>query len=146
MSALNGRYDHLLNKARNALRGGRDTWAVQSTGEKVAVALVLNRSDWLHCRSHRARRAGMDQHDPSGCAPACRRGGRMTRSKSIAMAGTYILAAVLLVTPSVQGMALDTIEVVAESAVKGMLQPFWTFEHGKCFTLDRFDPTCPRCL
>jgi len=47
MSALNGRYDHLLNKARNAMRGGRDAWAVQSTGEKVAVALVLNRSDWL---------------------------------------------------------------------------------------------------
>jgi hypothetical protein len=47
MSALNGRYDHLLNKARNAMRGGHDAWAVQSTGEKVAVALVLNRSDWL---------------------------------------------------------------------------------------------------
>jgi hypothetical protein len=47
MSALNGRYDHLLIKARNAKRGGHDAWAVQSTGEKVAVALVLNRADWL---------------------------------------------------------------------------------------------------
>lgn len=40
-------YRHLLAKARDAQRGGRDAWAVQSTGEKVAVALVLNRADWL---------------------------------------------------------------------------------------------------
>ena len=33
--------------AQDAKRGGRDAWAVQSTGEKVAVALVLNRADWL---------------------------------------------------------------------------------------------------
>jgi hypothetical protein len=29
------------------MRCGRSAWAVQSTGEKVAVALVLNRADWL---------------------------------------------------------------------------------------------------
>ena len=70
----------------------------------------------------------------------------MTRSKSVAMAGTCILAAVLLVMPSVQAMALDAIETVAKSAVKGLLQPFWPFEHGKCSPLSRFDPTCPQCL
>lgn len=37
----------LLSKARDAKRGGRDAWSVMSTGEKVAVALVLNRPDWL---------------------------------------------------------------------------------------------------
>ncbi len=47
MGEENGRYQHLLNKARDAKRGGQDAWAVQSTGEKVAVALVLNRADWL---------------------------------------------------------------------------------------------------
>ncbi|HVJ09441.1 MAG TPA: hypothetical protein VM554_13765 [Acidisarcina sp.] len=47
MSILNDRYKHLLNKARSAKRGGHDAWAAQSTGEKVAVALVLNRADWL---------------------------------------------------------------------------------------------------
>ena len=40
-------YNHLLRKARDAAKGGRDAWAVQSTGEHVAVALVLNRADWL---------------------------------------------------------------------------------------------------
>ena len=40
-------YRQLLNKARDAKLGGFDAWSVQSTGEKVAVALVLNRADWL---------------------------------------------------------------------------------------------------
>jgi hypothetical protein len=40
-------YEHLFRKAHDAKRGGHEVWAVQSTGEKVAVALVLNRADWL---------------------------------------------------------------------------------------------------
>jgi hypothetical protein len=47
MDESKSRYDHLLRKADDAKRGGHDAWAVQSTGEKVAVALVLNRADWL---------------------------------------------------------------------------------------------------
>lgn len=47
MSTQNDRYEHLLRKAREAKRGGHDAWVVQSTGEKVAVALVLNRANWL---------------------------------------------------------------------------------------------------
>jgi hypothetical protein len=38
-------YHHLLNKARDAKRGGSEAWRVMSTGEKVAVALVLNRPE-----------------------------------------------------------------------------------------------------
>jgi hypothetical protein len=44
---MNDRYEHLFRKSRDAKRGGHDAWTVQSTGEKVAVALVLNRADWL---------------------------------------------------------------------------------------------------
>ena len=44
---MNDRYEHLLRKARDAKTHGYEAWAVQSTGEKVAVALVLNRADWL---------------------------------------------------------------------------------------------------
>lgn len=36
-----------LGKAEDAATGGYDAWVVQSTGEKVAVALALNRADWL---------------------------------------------------------------------------------------------------
>lgn len=44
---MNARYEHLLHKSQDAKRGGHDAWSVQSTGERVAVALVLNRADWL---------------------------------------------------------------------------------------------------
>ena len=44
---MSQQYEHLLQKARDAKHGGHGAWAVQSTGEKVAVALVLNRPDWL---------------------------------------------------------------------------------------------------
>ena len=47
MNVNSTEYKHLLGKARDAKHGGQDAWAVQSTGEKVAVALVLNRADWL---------------------------------------------------------------------------------------------------
>ena len=40
-------FKQFLGKAEDAARGGYNAWAVQSTGEKVAVALALNRSDWL---------------------------------------------------------------------------------------------------
>lgn len=44
---LEAAYRQLLGKALDARRGGFDAWAVQSTGERVAVALVLNRPEWL---------------------------------------------------------------------------------------------------
>jgi hypothetical protein len=70
----------------------------------------------------------------------------MKHSKSIAIAGTCVLAAALLVTPSVQATALEAIGNITEIAVKGLIQSFWPVEHDKCFTLDRFDPACPPCL
>ncbi len=36
--------DHIIRKSRDARSGG---FGVLSTGEKLAVALVLNRPDWL---------------------------------------------------------------------------------------------------
>lgn len=38
---------HFLSKARDAVKGGHPAWSVQSTGERCAVALALNRADWL---------------------------------------------------------------------------------------------------
>ncbi len=40
-------FRHLLAKSRDAKIGGYDAWSVQSMGEKVAVALVLNMPEWL---------------------------------------------------------------------------------------------------
>ena len=44
---MNARYEHLLRKSQDAKCGGHAAWTVQSTGERVAVALVLNHADWL---------------------------------------------------------------------------------------------------
>jgi hypothetical protein len=47
MAKPDAEFNHLIGKARDAKLGGREAWAVQSTGEKVAVALILNKADWL---------------------------------------------------------------------------------------------------
>ncbi|MFC7521425.1 hypothetical protein ACFQS6_17760 [Xanthomonas populi] len=41
---MHGDLQHIVGKSRDAERGG---FGVLSTGEKLAVALVLNRFDWL---------------------------------------------------------------------------------------------------
>ena len=64
MSRFNDHYNHLLNKARQVTRFGRCAWTVQSTDEQVAVAPVLNRSDWLEEQGYTIaeaiERAGQD--------------------------------------------------------------------------------------
>jgi hypothetical protein len=40
-------YQRMLTKARQVANGGKDAWYCMSTGEQIAVALVLNRADWL---------------------------------------------------------------------------------------------------
>ena len=44
---MSDQYQQLFRKSLDAKRGGHAAWSVQSTGERVAVALVLNRADWL---------------------------------------------------------------------------------------------------
>ena len=45
-------YRQFLGKARDAVSGGHEAWAAQSTGEQLAVALALNRADWLASLSY----------------------------------------------------------------------------------------------
>lgn len=45
--SIDSEFRHLCGKARDAARGGHDAWRAQSTGERLAVAVVLNRPDWL---------------------------------------------------------------------------------------------------
>lgn len=40
-------FRHFFGKAKDAKSGGKDAWDAQSTGEKVAVALALNKPEWL---------------------------------------------------------------------------------------------------
>ena len=47
MNTSDSDFQHLLGKSRDAKRRGERAWGPQSTGEKLAVALALNRADWL---------------------------------------------------------------------------------------------------
>jgi hypothetical protein len=47
MNHANPSFSHLLAKSKEAKTGGQAAWSYQSTGERIAVALVLNRADWL---------------------------------------------------------------------------------------------------
>lgn len=67
---MSSRYEHLLRKAREAKHGGEQAWAVQSTGEKVAVALVLNRADWLTAMCYTIAEAIERSGDGVGCLDA----------------------------------------------------------------------------
>ena len=46
-SGIDLEFRHFLGKALDAHRGGVEAWRCMSTGERVAVALALNRADWL---------------------------------------------------------------------------------------------------
>jgi len=70
----------------------------------------------------------------------------MRRSRFIALGGTCLLVVALFIAPSMQATVLGVIGDVAESSMKSLIKPFWPIGHSKCFNLDRFDPTCPRCL
>lgn len=45
--SVDSEFRHLCVKARDAARGGYEAWRVQSTGERLAVAVVLNRPEWI---------------------------------------------------------------------------------------------------
>ena len=45
--AENTELRHLVGKGLDAKRGGHAAWSVQSTGEKLAVAVVLDKAEWL---------------------------------------------------------------------------------------------------
>lgn len=45
--SVESEFHHLCGKARDAARGGHDAWRAQSTGERLAVAVVLNRPEWI---------------------------------------------------------------------------------------------------
>lgn len=45
-------FQHLLSKSTDAHRGSIDAWSPQSAGEKLAVAMVLNKPEWIASMGH----------------------------------------------------------------------------------------------
>lgn len=47
MQINDAEFRHFLSRAREAQKGGKAAWSGQTIGEKAAVAIALNRADWL---------------------------------------------------------------------------------------------------
>ena len=68
------------------------------------------------------------------------------RRRLVAGIVASVLALAILATPTGRAVALASLVHVAEVGAKILRLPCQLLDHSKCFTLDRFDPTCPQCL
>jgi hypothetical protein len=148
---MNDRYEHMFRKSHEAKRGGHDAWAVQSIGEKVTVALVLNRADWLaeigYTIPEAIGRSGAEwvNHNSPGCPPARRGGMKATQivtfhniCRTLGITAASALVLVLLGTETGRN-ALVRLYLQSTEAITNAI-------HIHTFPLDRFDPTCPQCM
>lgn len=62
------------------------------------------------------------------------------------ISATCLIAFVLIMLPSNQAFVIDAIGTFTEESVRRFIHPLWPLGHGKCFNLNRLDPTCPQCL
>ena len=56
------------------------------------------------------------------------------------------LAFLVLAMPATQTVLACALDEFVEITDRALHFPCTLLEHGKCFTLDRLDPTCPQCL
>jgi hypothetical protein len=68
------------------------------------------------------------------------------RRRLLAGIVAFVLALAIVATPTGRAVALVSLVHVAEVSAKILRLPCLLLDHSKCFTLDRFDPTCPQCL
>jgi len=70
----------------------------------------------------------------------------INRRRLFVKAGLIALALFVLAMPVTQNILACALDECAEITERVLHFPCTLLEHGKCFTLDRFDPTCPQCL
>jgi hypothetical protein len=68
------------------------------------------------------------------------------RRRSIAAVAAVMLALIALRTPAVQGILSGGFIKFAQFTERAACFPYWLVTHTHCFSLDRFDPTCPQCM
>ncbi len=61
-------------------------------------------------------------------------------------AGLIARALFILALPATQNVLAFALDECAEITERAMRFSCTLLDHSKCFTLDRFDPTCPQCL
>lgn len=70
----------------------------------------------------------------------------MTRRRLITGIATCALTVSTLATPAGRVVAIASLVHIAEVGAKILRLPRRLLDHDRCFTLDRFDPTCPHCF
>jgi hypothetical protein len=66
--------------------------------------------------------------------------------KLLAGLGMCGLALAVIVTPTGRNMALGALAEFIEISERVAQLPCWMVNHTNCFSVDRFDPTCPQCM
>ena len=61
---------------------------------------------------------------------------------------TAVIALVLLALriPVTRSVIIGGLVECADIAERMVRFPCWLLDHSRCFSLDRFDPTCPQCM
>lgn len=70
----------------------------------------------------------------------------ITTGRFIVYAAATVLVIVVLKTPAVQTVIAGGLVEFASMTERILHFPYWLSDHTRCFSLDRLDPTCPRCL
>jgi len=69
----------------------------------------------------------------------------MNRRRLFVNAALVALALLVLAMPATQNVLACALNEFAEITERALHFPCNLLDHGKCFTLDRLDPTCPQC-
>ena len=68
------------------------------------------------------------------------------RQKFIAWTAMIVLFVAAVGTPFGRQVVVGGLVELGQITDKIVRFPCWLVDHSRCFSLDRFDPTCPQCL
>ena len=70
----------------------------------------------------------------------------MNRRRLFVNAALVALALLVLAMPATRNVLACALNEFSEITERALHFPCTLLDHGKCFTLDRLDPTCPQCM
>jgi hypothetical protein len=72
---------------------------------------------------------------------------RIIHRRKFAVQATVILLTIAgLSTPTARTVLAGGLVGFADATERILRFPCWLLDHRHCFSLDRFDPTCPQCM
>jgi hypothetical protein len=71
---------------------------------------------------------------------------KIRRRRLAGYAALIVLTLLIFRIPAVQNVAAAALIEFVEITERVLRLPCALLNHGHCFSLDRFDPTCPQCM